>query len=76
MWRYRVVSFLLWLIFLALSLGILASFARLTAHFPADSMKAVGWQFLFGQIAVGLRIVCRIAALGAQMRFLQTVSVS
>lgn len=75
-WRYQAVSFLLWLVFLILSLGIFAGFARLTAHFPADSMKAVGWQFLFGQIVVGLRIICRIAALGAQMRFLQTVSAS
>lgn len=71
-WRYQIVSFLLWVVFLALSLGMFAIFARLTAYFPADSMQAVGWQFLFGQIVVGLRIVCRIAALGTQMRFLQS----
>jgi hypothetical protein len=75
-WRHQVVSFLLWLMFFILSFGVFAIFARLTAHLPADSMKAVRWQFLFGQIIVGLRIICRIAAFGAQMRFLKTVSAS
>jgi hypothetical protein len=71
--RYGISSFLLWLALIVMPLLFLAAFVHLTVRFEPQSMSGLWLQFAFSQLIILIRIAGGVAALGAQMRFMQTL---
>lgn len=69
--RFGMSSLLLWTALIVTPLLVLAAFTHLTVRFEPETMLSLGVYFILGQVVILIRIAGGVAALGAQMRFMQ-----